>query len=202
MSQRRPTIIGQHLIWTLYGHWLANDLRGSGSEALREEKFASLGQVHQGRKPESEQPSRRELRDFYKQANPLLKFPKFWMDAAKRQALGEALERVVVQRSYTVWACAVLSNHVHMVIRRHRDDALTMWHQVADAARLRLREEASLVAEHPVWSSRPYKVFLHTPAEVWTRVRYVEKNPVKEGLPPQHYEFVQTYNNWPFHKPR
>ncbi len=86
MAAKRLSIIGHHLIWTLYGHWLANDLRGSGSLELHEEKFAPLGPVHHGRKPEQLQPSRGELREFYKQADPLLKFSKFWLDAAKRQA--------------------------------------------------------------------------------------------------------------------
>ena len=74
------------------------------------------------------------------------------------------------------------------------------WHKFADASRLRLRDQTSLAPEHPVWASRPYKVFLRTPHEVRTRVRYVELNPEKEGLPRQHYEFVTAYNSWPFHK--
>ncbi len=200
MAAKRLSIIGHHLIWTLYGHWLANDLRGSGSLDLHEEKFAPLGPVHHGRKPEQLQPSRGELREFYQRADPLLKFSKFWMDAVKRQALGDALGKVVAEQGYTVWACAVLSNHAHMVIRRHRDDALTMWHRLADATRLRLREEASLAPEHPVWSSRPYKVFLRTPHEVCTRIGYVERNPARERLARQHFQFVLAYNNWPFHK--
>lgn len=104
--------------------------------------------------------------------------------------------------NYTVWACAVLSNHVHLVIRRHRDDALTMWKKIVDVTRLRLREFADIDSEHPVWASRPYKVYLHTPGDIRTRVRYVEKNPEKEGLAVQRYDFVQAYNGWPFHKPR
>jgi len=114
--------------------------------------------------------------------------------------LGEVFAEVVAKQGYTVWACAILSNHAHMVIRRHRDDASAMWHNFAEATRLRLREEASLGAEHPVWASRPYKVFLRTPHEVRTRISYVERNPEKEGLPRQQYDFVQVYNNWPFHK--
>ncbi len=200
MPERPPPIIGHHLIWTLYGHWLANDLRGSGSLEIGAEKFEPLGPVHHGRKPAHLQPSREELREFYKEANPLLNFPKFWLDDAKRHAIGEAFAEVVAKEGYTVWACAILSNHTHMVIRRHRDDALVMWHRFAEASRLRLREEASLAPEHPVWASRPYKVFLRTPHEVRTRVRYVELNPEKERLPRQQFDFVQAYNNWPFHK--
>ena len=202
MAAKRLSIIGHHLIWTLYGHWLANDLRGSGSLDLHEEKFAPLGPVHHGRKPEHLQPSREELRKFYKRADPLLNFSKFWLDAAKRQAIGDALGKVVAEQGYTVWACAVLSNHAHMVIRLHRDDALTMWHQFAEATRLCLCKEASLAPKHPVWSSRPYKVFLRTPHEVRTEIAYVDRNPEGEGLAQQHFQFVQAYNNWPFHKPR
>ena len=200
MAVQRESIIGHHLIWTLYGHWLANDLRGSGSNELREEKFSDLGPIHHGRKPEHVQPKRDELREFHKAAETLLNFPRIWLDAAKRQDVGEVIGEVIAKQGYTVWACAVLSNHAHLVIRRHRDDALTMWHTFADTLRLRLREEASLSLGHPVFSERPYKVFLHNPHEVRTRVAYVERNPEKEGLPCQKYGFVTEYNNWPFHK--
>jgi hypothetical protein len=87
-----------------------------------------------------------------------------------------------------------------MVIRRHRDDALVMWHTLAEAARLALFEFSGIGANHPVWSNRPYKVFLRTPEEVCGRIEYVELNPEKEGLPKQRYDFVQSYDNWPFHK--
>jgi REP element-mobilizing transposase RayT len=176
---RRDMIIGHHLIWTLYGHWLPNDLRGSVSMEFYDEKFAPLGPIHHGRKPKRLQPNRGELKQFYKQAEPLLNFPIFWIDNAKRQAVAE----VIAARNYTVWACAILKNHAHMVIRRHRDDALTMWRETAEAARKKLCDFDDVGAEHPVWSSRPYKVFLKTPDEVHGRIQYVERNPEKEGLP-------------------
>ena len=133
MPARRPAILGHHLIWILYGHWLSNDPRGSGSEAVRDPKFWALGEAHLGRKPHAEQPARRELKRFYREAVPLLEYPTFWIDEAKRQAIGDALGKVIAEKNYTVWACAILSNHVHMVIRRHRDDALAMWRAIADA---------------------------------------------------------------------
>jgi REP element-mobilizing transposase RayT len=200
MAANRDAIIGHHLIWTLYGHWLANDLRGSGSSELRNEKFSGLGPIHFGRRPEELQPSREELREFYKAANPLLAFPKFWLDATKRQVFGEAMGEVIKAQGYTVWACAVLSNHAHLVVRRHRDDALKMWHTFADTVRLRLREFPDFDNRHPILSDRPYKVFLRNPHEIRTRVTYVERNPEKEGLPPHRYAFVVPYNDWPFHK--
>ncbi len=200
MPAKRPSIIGHHLIWTLYGHWLPNDPRGSGSEAVRDPKFEALGELYRGRKPEHLQPSREELRVFHRQAEPLLEFPRFWMDEAKRQAVGGAIGEMVAARRYTVWACAVLSNHMHMVIRRHRDDALSMWDAIVDLTRLRLRLFSDVGDDHPVWAARPYKVFLRTPDEVRARIKYVDRNPEKEGLSRQQYAFVQSYDNWPFHK--
>jgi hypothetical protein len=110
----------------------------------------------------------------------------------------EEFGKVIMKRNYTVWACAILKNHAHFVIRKHRDDALTMWTVFADATRL--RERLKTAANHPVWSSRPFKVFLYAPADVRARTTYVERNPPKEGLPPQRFEFVRPYNSWPFHK--
>ena len=200
MPMRRPSIIGHHLIWTLYGHWLANDLRGSGSEAVRDPKFAALGNVHFGRKPQREQPSRQEIRKFYNRAAPLLEFAPFWIDEAKRQAIGEVIGAVVDQRTYTAWACAILSNHVHMVVRRHRDDAVTIWDAIAESTRAKLTSFSCVGDGHPVWAARPYKVYLKTPTEVRGRVGYVERNPEREGLPRQHFQFVTQYDNWPFHR--
>jgi REP element-mobilizing transposase RayT len=200
MPAKRPSIIAHHLIWTLYGHWLPNDPRGSGSEAVRDPELQSLGEVHHGRKPNHLQPTRGELRAFYQRAEPLLDYPRFWIDEAKRQAIGDAIGGVIAKRKYTVWACAILSNHAHMVMRRHRDDALAMWNAIAEVTRAQVQSFADVDDNHPVWAARPYKVFLRTPDEVRARIAYVERNPEKEGLSPQQYRFVQSYDNWPFHK--
>lgn len=173
-------IIAHHLILHGYGHWLPNDPRGSGSEEIRQEKLTDLGAIHFGRK--RVQPSREELRQFKREATPRLEFPLVWFDAAKRQALGEALGDILRRERYTVWAAAVLSNHLHLCIRRHRDDAETMWRKFAGGCRQKLCLFAEIPADHPIWSERPYKVFLYTPEEVRQRIEYISENPVKEGL--------------------
>ena len=201
-TTRHRSVIAHHLILTGYGHWLPNDLRGSGSEDFYDVKLAPLGPIHHGRKPPEEQPSRRELRHFYRKAEPLLNFPIIWFDDAKRQVVADAFREVISAERYAVYACAILSNHAHLVIRRHRDDALTMLSKLADASRLRLRfsHKKDIHPDHPVWSQRPYKVFLYTPDDVRGRVDYVSQNPLKEGLPEQHWDFVVVYDNWPQHK--
>ena len=95
-------IIGHHLILHGYGHWLPNDPRGSGSFEIREAKFEDLGEIHHGRK--KVQPSRQELREFYQEAEPKLEFPRLWFDAAKRQAIGDAIGQLAKKKPYTLWA--------------------------------------------------------------------------------------------------
>ncbi len=189
-------IIAHHLVLHGYGHWLPNDPRGSGSDELRQEKLADLGPIHTGRK--RVQPPRSELQRFYRAAEPLLDFPCLWFDDAQRQALGGAFAQVVAQHRYTVWGCAILRNHAHLCIRKHRDDALTMWRHCAEASRIALLKTADVQAGHPVWSVRPYKVFLYTPADVRRVVEYIGGNPVKERLAPQSWSFLKVYDGWPY----
>lgn len=75
-----------------------------------------------------------------------------------------------------------------------------MGYRLTDAGRAALQQFEDVGPEHPVWTSTPWKTFLFTPEEVWDRIGYIERNPVKEGLPPRKWPFVQPYNNWPLHR--
>jgi REP element-mobilizing transposase RayT len=201
MTPSRRIVIAAHHILTLYGHWAVNDLRGSGSREIIDPKFESLGEIYHGRKPNHLQPKRDELRSFHKQHHELLNFPVFWIDEEKRQEVACAIASVIQQHRYTCYACAICSNHMHLVIRTHKHKALEQWNNFAEAIRQRLRHRFSdtLSANHPVISARPYSVLLFTPSEVHGRVEYIQDNPQKEGLPAQDWEFVAEYDNWPMH---
>ena len=120
----KQIIIAHHIILTGYGHWVGSDIRGSGSTDVRNKKLAELGPIHFGRK--NVQPSREELREFYRKVKPTLAFPHVWFDEARRQAIGSAFEEAIKKFRYTVYAGAVLRNHAHLVIRRHHDDGIAM----------------------------------------------------------------------------
>src|SRR5579862_192883 len=90
-----------------------------------------------------------------------------------------------------------MRNHVHLCIRRHRDDALAMWDNFADATRAGLRPFTDIDGHHPIWSERPYKFFLYTPDDVQRVIAYIEGNPTKDGLAPQFWPFVTPYDGWP-----
>ena len=197
-------VIAVHLVLSGYGHWAVNDPRGSGSSDFIDLKFEPLGKIHFGRKPQPEQPTRRELKAFHAQHEELLNFPIFWIDDPIREAMAQAISEVIGVQGYTCYACAICGNHVHLLIRTHKHDALTIWNHFAEGIRrrLRLRFRQEISPHHPVISARPYKVFLYNPDQVWDRIDYVERNPLKEKLPPQRWEFVIPYDNFPFHKRR
>jgi REP element-mobilizing transposase RayT len=196
--QRRRSTIASHLVLTEYGHWIANDPRGSGSTALRDPRFEPLGPIHHGRK--REQPHRDELRAFYQRAEKVLTHETIWFNERLRNEVAAAFGDAIRDHGYTCWACAVCANHAHLLIRIHRDDAVTMWRALADSALQRLRDEKLIPPDHPLWSQRPYKRFVYTPAEVRKQIAYIEGNPPKERLAPQTWAFVKPYNGWPFHK--
>lgn len=202
MKRRRRIVIAAHHILTLYGHWAVNDLRGSGSSNFIDEKFKALGEIHHGRKPQHKHPSRHELRAFHQQHRELLNFPVFWIDEAERQEIACAIAEVIRANGYTCYACAICSNHIHLIIRTHKHKALEQWNNFAECIRQRLRHRfpEKISANHPVISARPYSVLLFTPEQVCGRIDYVQGNPLKEGLPAQHFEFVAVYDNWPLHK--
>ena len=185
------TVVAAHLILTGYGHWLPNDPRGSGSSAVRKTELRELGDIHFGRK--RVQPPRETLRGFYREAEPKLMHQAVWFDTPARDAMAQAVGQVISQNGYTCWALAILRNHLHAVIRTHRDKAEVMLEKLGAGTRERLHAVQAVPPAHPVWSERPYKVFLKSRQDVVGRIRYVRDNPMKEGLPPQDWGCVVPF---------
>ena len=188
---RRRAILASHLVLHGYGHWLSNDPRGSGSESVRKDELKTLGEIHPGRK--RVQPPRNELKEFYRDAEPLLEHKTVWFDDAMAAVIAKAIGEAAARFGYTIWALSTCSNHGHAVVRTHRDRAEVIWQRLADASRDALRDAGLVPKDHPVWSHRPYKVFLYDVDDVNGRIAYVEDNPGKEGLPRQHWDCVREY---------
>lgn len=194
------SVIAYHLIWTNYGTWLGNDPRGSGSTKVYTPALAELGDVHVGRK--KVQPARSDVRKFYREAESLLQFPVIRFDDQSRLEIANAFAETIRNRRYTCYACAIMPDHAHLVVRKHRDSAEAMIEYLQSQSRSTLIEGGYAPVDHPVWTKGGWKVFLNAPDEVWSRVRYVEGNPAREGLPRQVWPFVVEYDNWPLHRRR
>lgn len=192
----RPPVIAYHLVWTAYGTWLPNDPRGSGSPAVSAGWLGDLGEVHLGRK--RVQPARAVVREFYEHATPRLQHDVLSFDAAQRTAIADALADSIRTTAYTCYACAIMPDHLHLVIRKHRHCAEEMIANLQETTRSRLCAAGRVPETHPVWTRGGWKTFLSTPHDVMQKVRYVENNPPKEGLPRQSWSFVMKYDGWSF----
>lgn len=193
-----PLVIAHHLIWTAYGTWLPNDPRGSGSHRVASDVLAELGEVHLGRK--RLQPAGSEIRKFYKQAHVRLKYAVLALTQEELVCVASALEQACEANRYTCYACAVMPDHVHMVIRKHKNQAEQMIEQLQGQSRQRLCAASRRFVEHPVWTGGGgWKVFLDHPDDVERTIRYVDRNPVKAAMAAQHWPFVRPYDRWPLH---
>lgn len=93
-----------------------------------------------------------------------------------------------------------MPDHVHVLIRKHRDSAETMIANLQRQSHLAAREARIRDLEHPVWGGPGWKVFLDSPDDIRRTIGYIKKNPIKIGLPEQRWDFVEQYDGWPFHK--
>lgn len=191
--KRNRIIIAHHLVLMGYGHWFPNDIRGSASDEIRKELIRELGEIHHGRK--RIQPSKTELRAFHRRAEPLLEQPVLWFDDRAREAVAQGFANAASELGYAVWACAVLRNHAHLVVQRHKHDHDVMWRTFAEFATQALKTAMPIPEGHRVWGNRPYSKFLYTPDDVRGRIDYANDNPGKEGLDDQRWAFVTTYAN-------
>jgi REP element-mobilizing transposase RayT len=189
-----PMVIAHHLIFTAYGWWLPNDPRGSSSHEIRVEQIADLGELHQGRK--LVQPLSSELRSFYADAEAVLRHDLLTFTDDDRNEIAAAFAETIHKRRYQCYACAIMPDHVHLLIRKHRDPAEVMMSQLQSSSKERLRFRALRRPSHPVWGGPGWKVFVDSQRQMLQTSRYIEDNPVKIWKPAQRWDFVVPYDGW------
>jgi REP element-mobilizing transposase RayT len=187
-------IVGYHLIWTVYGAWLPNDPRGSSSHSIRRTAIADLGELHHGRK--RVQPAGREIREFYNVAHEVLKHDFLPLADDEIAVVGRTFSEVIAARSYTCYACAMMPDHVHLLIRRHRDLPETMMTELQEASRVAVLQYGARPASHPIWGGPGWKVYLETADDIRRVVAYINENPTKARRTAQSWEFVKPYDGW------
>ncbi|REJ89647.1 MAG: hypothetical protein DWQ34_19195 [Planctomycetota bacterium] len=195
-------VIASHVIFGAYGFWLPNDPRGSWStfvgawELYRNGGNATKVSTRGSLAGEAHDVMRRLA------AKEERKYPTVRFDERQRHAVGEGFGGFAKRNGLRILACAVLAEHVHLVIARH--------HYKAEQAVLLLKGAASRELEerklHPMaqfprkkgrlvscWSRGEWKVFLSDATDVERAIAYVDENPVKEGLPAQTWDFVRPW---------
>ena len=190
-------VIAHHLLSTAYGWWLPNDPRGSCSTCIASDVIAELGELHYGRK--KVHPAGWEIRTFYRDAEPVLRYPSPMFAPEDVRIIGAAFADVIARERYTCYAAVVMPDHTHLAIRKHKHAAEEMIRNLQDASRSALREAGRREGDHPVWAQGGWKVFLDSPDDVRRTIRYIDANPDKMRLPRQQWSFVTPYDGWPLH---
>jgi REP element-mobilizing transposase RayT len=135
-------------------------------------------------------------------AKESLKRPAVTLTGLQARAVGRGFAEYSSKAGVKIWACAILPDHTHLVLAPHRLSVEQLVTQLNGAATRRLaEEELHPFGEHANSEGRPakcfargeWKVFLNSDADVRRAIRYVELNPVKDGLRPQKWSFVTPY---------
>ncbi|MEE9131006.1 MAG: hypothetical protein V3T84_13390 [Phycisphaerales bacterium] len=191
-----------HIIFSTYGFWLPNDPRGSGSDrvaAPRLQRFGPATKVPTGHSVAG------ECHNYVvrTEAKNSLKYPPVIFDGSQARAVATGSAEVLCTYDYSMYACAILPEHVHLVIGRHTRSVERIVAHLKRGATLRLFEED----RHPLmryrgpggavpspWSKRTgWIVYLNDEQAVRHRIKYVQENPLKEGKPRQRWSFVRPF---------
>lgn len=191
-------VITYHIILTGYGHWIPNDPRGSMSRAVYSPEIAKLAETHFGRKPV--QPTLTQLREFYRKAEQILYYPVLWWNNVQRAALADAFGQCVGSLGLTCYACAVLRNHAHLLIRRHRLKAEEMSRSLKQVGRETLMGRGDAPENHPVFSADSCHVYKSSVESTESCIAYIADNYPKHRLTPVPCLWVVEYDRWPNHK--
>lgn len=190
-------IVGYHIVFGMYGFWLPNDPRGSWSDFVGSWELFRFGRATKvsHRRSVAYEPHDARLRLAAKGA---LKYPPVVLTGVQARAVARGFSDYVLRSDSQVWACAILPDHVHLVVGRLHIPVGRWVIQMKGYAHHQLEEEGL----HPqsayrTASGRAPKCFARghwtaylEPGDVWGAIEYVENNPVKEGKRRQTWGFV------------
>jgi len=175
-------IIAYHAIFTTYGTWLPNDPRGSFSREAYNAELKAIGGIKYLR--QDPQPSRRVLRRFWTASAPKLLRRPYFINDSTRTLVALGFGEVVERLDLTVRTCAIMNDHVHLLVMRsaHRIEYLVGQVKGAATHALQLRQTP--------WTRGCWKVFINDEHSLRAAADYIVRNPIVAGLGAQHWDFV------------
>jgi REP element-mobilizing transposase RayT len=177
----------------VYGFWLPNDPRGSWSDFVGSWNLFRLGKATKTEERTSVAYADHDHRK-RQQAKLNLKFPTVYFSKSQIYAVAQGINQARQEADYGIYACAILPDHVHLIVGRHdREVERIIPHLKAKATQVLVKNNLWPEKEQPVWAKGWWKVFLNKSEEMSHAIEYVEKNPEKEGMEPQHWPFVVPY---------
>jgi hypothetical protein len=108
-----------HCVFSAYGFWLPNDPRGSWSDWIR---AAALLRHGNATMTDARHSLARNRHDAGKRrdAKQSLTYPPVVFTGLQARAIARGFVRAGEESGYVFHACAIMPDHVHLVIMRHR----------------------------------------------------------------------------------
>jgi REP element-mobilizing transposase RayT len=187
-------MIGYHIIFGAYGFWLPNDPRGSWSAFVGSWDLFRFGKAT---KTDVRHSVAAAPHDFKQRlaAKTALKRPPVQFSQLQIEAVGSGFGEYTSRSGLVIHACAVLPDHVHLVVAMHRLDPSKIAAQLkgAASAELNRRRLHPFEGNEKAFARGEWVVYLDTPDDMHRAIHYVENNPEKEGLPRQFWPFVTPF---------
>ena len=196
-------VIASHVIFSAYGFWLPNDPRGSWSEFVRSWELFRFVPATKTMERRSVARKSHDIRASLA-AKEALQYPPVKFTGLQALAAGRGFAEYAAKAHLAIWACAIVPDHVHVVVAWHRLSVEQIVIQLKGAATRRLLEEDihplsrfAPAGDHPpkAFGKGQWKVFLDTPDDIARAISYVDNNPLRENLPAQSWSFVTSYSS-------
>jgi REP element-mobilizing transposase RayT len=177
-------IIAYHIVFTTYGTWLPNDPRGSFSKQIYNQKLAIVAPIKYGR--QEELPNRENLKSFWTEASGKLKRKPYFIDENARQIIADSFYKTIKGYNLTVPACAIMNDHVHLLILQTKYKIGFIVNQLKSTA------TKNLNLKDTPWTEGYWKVFIGNEETLQAAIEYIDSNPVSAGMPKQHWNFISS----------
>jgi REP element-mobilizing transposase RayT len=186
-------VIAYHVIFSTYGFWLPNDPRGSWSDFVGAWELVRFGKATKVSTTRSVAGAPHDCR-LREQAKTALEHGCVAFTGQQALGVGRGFALAAKEGGYTVHACTILPEHVHVVIGHSpRSVGRIVGHLKGRATQHLAAAGLWPDTGRPVWGKKAWKVFLDSPERVQSAIAYVEANPEKEGKPRQRWSFVRPF---------
>ena len=195
-------ILAYHVTISCYGFWLPNEERGSWSTFVHSYELAIFGDINPANTPRSLAGNPYD-HDKKKAMQAALMYPPVILTGHQAVTIARGFQFRAEASGIPIYACAIMPDHIHLVLGRFRYKAEQMVNLLKGSATIQLNKEnrhplAEYVDSHgstpTPFAKGLWKVFLDSPEDVRRAIRYDENNPVRAGLKPQVWDFVQPYD--------
>jgi len=195
-------IHGYHVILPMYGFWLPNDPRGSWSDFVWAWELVRFGKATKTiERRDIMELTQDELQEREAARNGL-KYEPVSINGQQALSIANGFGFRAKRSNYSIWACAILPEHTHLVLARHT----YIVEQMAKLLKAAATTEIVKVGRHPLqkykaadgslphmWAESQWKVYLDSEEQIENAIRYVNENPEREGKNRQHWSFISPF---------